>query len=279
MSEHILYSLPPLVQATVLKRPSKSIKSPYVADVILSNNTNALAHSLSLGCKGLCDKDATVFLTSLNTIHKDDKPHCNYTIQFGFQDNVLVGVNPKLAEHIIHNALRNNLLPFLQNLTLIKREVSVFLDNHVDSRFDFGGYTSDNVPFLLEVKNVPLAFHINAVPKDKKNFIPPPGTNPMHKIAVFPDGHKKHIDDPVSPRALKHIRELTFLKKHTSARCLLCFVVQRHDATTFELSATDPEYAEAVRIAVSVGVEVYAIFVRWSFEGHAYLHNILPITF
>ncbi len=273
----ILYSLPPLAKATVVKRPSALIKSPYVADVIFQNNTTSLAHSLSLGCKGLCDKNATVYLTELYSNHKDNKPHCKYTIQFAVQDNVLVGVNPKLAEHIVYNALRNNLFPFLNHLSHIKREVSVFIENHVDSRFDFGGYTHDGVPFLLEVKNVPLAFHINAVPKDKKNFIPPPNTDPMQKIAVFPDGHKKHINDPVSPRALKHIRELTFIKQHTSARCLLCFVVQRHDAATFELSATDPEYAAAVRHAISVGVEVYAIFIRWSFEGHAYLHNILPL--
>lgn len=273
----ILYSLPPLIQATVTKRPSALIKSPYVADVILSNNTNSLAHSLSLGCKGLCDKDATVFLTELHSNHKDNKPHCKHTIQFAYQDNVLIGVNPKLAEHIIHNALKNNLLPFLNNLLHIKREVSVFINEHVDSRFDFGGYTHDGVPFLLEVKNVPLAFHINAVPKDKKNFVPPPDADPMKKIAVFPDGHKKHINDPVSPRALKHIRELTYLKLNTSARCILCFVVQRHDAATFELSATDPEYADAVRCAISVGVEVYAIFIRWSLEGHAYLHNILSV--
>lgn len=274
----ILYSLPTLIQATVQKRPSAIIKSPYVADIILQNNTTSLAHSLSLGCKGLCDKNATVFITPLNTIHKDDKPHCNYTIQFAFQDNVLIGVNPKLAEHIIYNALRNKLLPFLQT-SYIKREVSIVYDKYVNSRFDFGGYTSDNVPFLLEVKNVPLAFYINAIPKDKKNFIPDPNSDPMKKIAVFPDGYKKHINDPVSPRALKHIRELTYLKENTSSRCILCFVVQRHDADTFELSATDPEYAEAVRFAVSVGVEIYAIFIRWSFDGHAYLHKILPLTF
>ena len=274
----LLYSLSsPLIQATVLKRPSALIKSPYVADVILSDNTNSLAHSLSLGCKGLCDKDATVFLTQIHSKHKDDKPHCKHTIQFAFQDNILIGVNPKLAEHIVNNALHNNALSFLNNLLRIKREVSLFIPNHVDSRFDFGGYTHDNIPFLLEVKNVPLAFHINAVPKDKKNFIPPPDADPMKKIAVFPDGYKKHIDDPVSPRALKHIRELTFIKQFTNTRCILCFVVQRHDADTFELSATDPEYADAVRHAISIGVEVYALVVRWTKDGNAYLHKIITV--
>ena len=74
-----------------------------------------------------------------------------------------------------------------------------------------------------------------------------------------------------------YLQDATYLKLNTSARCILCFVVQRHDAATFELSATDPEYADAVRYAISVGVEVYAIFIRWSLEGHAYLHNILPV--
>ena len=48
----MLYQLENLVEATVLKRPSKHIKTPYVADVIL-NNKEVLGHSPALGCGGL----------------------------------------------------------------------------------------------------------------------------------------------------------------------------------------------------------------------------------
>ena len=81
ISEIVLYQSDKLFRGKVLKRPSKIIKSPYVADVILNDNSNVdinsnidininddsttdmqnyLAHSPSLGCCGLADTDARV---------------------------------------------------------------------------------------------------------------------------------------------------------------------------------------------------------------------------
>ena len=75
----LLFKLEGLVRATVVKRPSKTCKSPYVADIILhgiheneseseSNNdelNTVMAHAPALGCNGLCDKDAVVFVSLL----------------------------------------------------------------------------------------------------------------------------------------------------------------------------------------------------------------------
>ena len=60
-----LYKLSNLVEAHIINRPSKQIKSPYVADIQLKNNDSKqslLAHSASLGCCGLADKTATVLV-------------------------------------------------------------------------------------------------------------------------------------------------------------------------------------------------------------------------
>ena len=51
---NLLFKLEDLIEGTVAKRPSKYIKSPYVADVIIENES-VLAHSASLGCCGLAD--------------------------------------------------------------------------------------------------------------------------------------------------------------------------------------------------------------------------------
>jgi len=58
----ILYQTLPLFKAKVIKRPSASIKSPYVADILLVDDNNEplddvlyLAHSPSLGCCGLAE--------------------------------------------------------------------------------------------------------------------------------------------------------------------------------------------------------------------------------
>ena len=50
----LLYSLPnTLVKGKVLARPSKNVKSPYLADVLLlEENKEVICHSASLGCSG-----------------------------------------------------------------------------------------------------------------------------------------------------------------------------------------------------------------------------------
>ena len=55
-----------LVKAKIIRRPSLTIKSPYVATIILINDeseTHYLAHCPSLGCSGLCETGCTVFVS------------------------------------------------------------------------------------------------------------------------------------------------------------------------------------------------------------------------
>ena len=49
----MLHTLPTLIKATVVNRPSKTIKSPYVADIKLEDGTTAMCHTPGLGCCGL----------------------------------------------------------------------------------------------------------------------------------------------------------------------------------------------------------------------------------
>ena len=55
-----------LMEGSIIKRPSKIIKTPYVADVIpLNQNSEFLAHTASLGCCGLADVGAKILMTSM----------------------------------------------------------------------------------------------------------------------------------------------------------------------------------------------------------------------
>ena len=65
-------------------------------------------------------------------------------------------------------------------------------------------------------------------------------------ISYFPDGFRKKVTDTVSPRALKHIQELTLIKRETKTRCIMCYVIQRTDANRFQPSVIDPEYLRDV---------------------------------
>ena len=176
-------------------------------------------------------------------------------------------------------ALNQNLLSSLKNLKTWRRETTIKVtDLGVDSRFDFSGIDENGSPFIMEIKNVPLADYEDVSAKDRKkmNF---EGRDFNTKVAYFPDGYRKKSTDPVSPRALKHIRELEAI--HTSnpkIRCILCFVIQRADVNRFTTSVIDPEYKAAVKKARDSGVEILTMVVKWSRDGSAqFIRDDLPI--
>uniref|UniRef100_A0A6C0IGQ1 Sugar fermentation stimulation protein C-terminal domain-containing protein n=1 Tax=viral metagenome TaxID=1070528 RepID=A0A6C0IGQ1_9ZZZZ len=267
-----------LVPGTVVKRPSKIIKSPYVADVNI-NNTEFLAHTAALGCCGLCDTGAAILLAPLNNTSKkpkkskEDSIKCVYSAQLAVinekGNEIIIGIHPKLAEQLVENCLIKNYLSSLQDCKKYRRESVVFVENKVDSRFDFTGIDKNNIPFIMEVKNVPLADYEDLCLKDRKKMNYDERAYDS-KIAYFPDGYRKKSTDPVSPRALKHIRELTLIKKESITRCIMCYVIQRTDVDRFQPSIIDPEYRQAFKEAVEAGVEIITLVIKWTRDGEAY---------
>jgi DNA-binding sugar fermentation-stimulating protein len=254
-----VFNIDGLVPATVLKRPSALIKTPYVSDIQLHNDIEPhLGHSLSLGCCGLCDKGSTVYVSPI--YNAKSGVHCDYTVQLSTtQSNTIIGINPRLAEHIVENCIIHKYI--LPEISTYKREYTVdkdILGSNNQVRFDFGGTTDDNTPFYLEVKSVPLATE--------------------NGIAYFPEGYRKKPGDSVSPRALKHIKELMHIKLTTRSRCIICYVIQRNDVTRFEISKSDPEYRAAVLEAIDAGVEAFALVVEWTATGQARYIKQLNVT-
>ena len=283
----LLLSIDNLVEGKIVKRPSKMIKSPYVADISIPitsfvNNIDEtkeiLGHTASLGCCGLADAGATVLMTKIKQKQKakdNEKIKCEYRVYLScFIDEkrnqeTIVGIHPKLAEELTEQALTKNYLSKLQNIKSYKRETVLCVKDKVDSRFDFSGIDENGIPFIMEVKNVPLADYedVTAVERKKRNY---DDRSFESKVAYFPDGYRKKTTDPVSPRALKHIRELTLIKKESKTRCIMCSVIQRTDVDRFTISVIDTEYREAVRLAIENGVEIITMVVEWTREGHAY---------
>lgn len=240
-NNHSVYHLHGLVRGSVVHRPSKNIKSPYVADVMLDSGEMVLAHSASLGCNGLANAGARVYLQST------PGNKCAYKICLSEKDGVVIGIYPKYAEEIVVTTLIGGWI-LGGGVQKYKRECVMKVDGCVDSRFDFSGVDANGREFVLEVKTVPLATTRGD------------GT----LVGYFPDGFRKKKSDPVSPRALKHVRELEWLKTHTNKRCVLCFVVQRDDVRGFMCSDEDPEYKLAVAAAAEHGVEVLALRIGWN---------------
>ena len=273
----LLMKLNNLIEGEIIKRPSKYIKTPYVADIeICSDSTTILGHTASLGCCGLSDVGARVLMspvpkTKNNT--NNDKLHCEYRVYLSVirenNSEMIIGIFPKLAEELTESALKNNLLSRLCNVRTYKKETNIYVPGLVDSRFDFSGIDENGVPFIMEVKNVPLADYEDVSAKDRKklSFV---DRDINSKVAYFPDGYRKKSTDPVSPRALKHINELALIKRMSKTRCIMCYVIQRTDVDRFQPSVIDPEYREAFKQAIISGVEIITMVVQWTREGEAY---------
>lgn len=287
----MLMKIDNLVEGQVVKRPSKVIKSPFVADVIYDTN-EILAHSASLGCCGLADVGASILMTKQENknkkqneiqIEKQNKK-CEYRIYLSVKtekgQEQIIGIYPKLAEQLVENALKNNYLSKLKNIEKYRRETAIFIDGVVDSRFDFSGIDEQGQRFIMEVKNVPLADYedVNVKERKNKNY---DSYDVNSKIAYFPDGYRKKQTETISPRALKHIKELTALKNmYENTRCLMCYVIQRTDVASFQPSVIDPQYREAFYEATRNGVEIITLVVGWNRNGEAFfVRDDLPINY
>ena len=273
-----MFALPgKITEGTILKRPSLSCKTPYVADVLISDENGLIsnmAHTPALGCCGLCDKDATVLMTSVVA----KKNVCSYRVDLSLyfepkiNDSIIIGTNPKIAEELVNAMLQQNALGFLKDLQSFQREKKI---EGTNSRFDFAGVDANGEPFIMEVKNVPLADYVDCSSKDRKKMDPAKFEDVPYneKIAYFPDGYRKQAKDAISPRALKHMNELADLCETRQYRTIMCYVIQRDDVSSFQPSVIDPIYREAFYNARERGVEMRAIQFRWDKNGNSQLIN------
>ena len=143
-----------------------------------------------------------------------------------------------------------------------------------NSRFDFVGIDANNMPFILEVKNVPLADYVDCTSKTGKKWILQNlKMYPTGRIAYFPDGYRKQAKDAISPRALKHMNESTELCVSKQYRTIMCYVIQREDVSSFQPSVIDPIYRDTFYSAREKGVEMRAIQFRWDKNGNSQLIN------
>lgn len=253
----LLLSYNNLEKVKILKRPSKICKTPYVGDCIYFNenkdeinedeNNELLIHTPSLGCCGLCEKNNIIYGLPLS-----ENVKCNFRSLISFYDNKLIGIDPSHAEKIVELVFENNLLKNLLNIIDYKKQVKFN-----NSRFDFTGkfLNKDNIEkkFILEVKSVPLQ---------------------ENKIAYFPDGYRKKKTDLVSPRAFKHIEELSEICQNNDNDydCFMCYVIQRNDIDKFMISNNDIQYKTAIKNGMNNKVKLIVIVTDWDINGNLYLN-------
>jgi sugar fermentation stimulation protein A len=265
----IIYKYNNLEIAEVINRPSKKIKSPYLADINIKNKEE-LAHTPGLGLCGFITKESIVAVSEAEGERKS-----KYTIELvkiknDDNKNVWVGANPATSNLYFNNMIEKNLLSFIPKVSMIKRE---FKFQKYESRFDFYVETENNKKYIIEIKNVPLVDY----PKDKMpSFRKFPERKTKNRNAIFPDGYQSKKGDCVSPRALKHLRELVKIKKDNSKIIpMLVFIIQREDCYGFTPNfEKDPLYSNELKKAYELGLTVKAVMLKMSPKNVKYVKEV-----
>ena len=239
MLPHTFYSMsihtfPQLYRVEVLHRPSKTIKSPYVADIRLEDGSQALCHTPGLGCCGLVATGKTIYVSKA----ANAKAKTAYTAQMAectdSEGTYYVGIHPMVSQ-----AMAAKLLDKISPTATWKSEVKI--NEH--TRLDFVGTTPEGKKIYVEVKNAMIS--LCAHPRASRR-------------AIFPEGYRKCKTDTVSPRAVKHAETLAELAAlpDTEAAYLL-YIVPRSDCEAgLELNPSDPIYCEAVANAMKQNVRI-----------------------
>ena len=234
----------PCIIGTCIARPSKNIKSPYVADVKLeSENENEktctyMAHSPALGLGNLIKPGARLYLLKNNNV----KSKTQYSIKAVYDDEhqTWVGSTPLDANRLFAWGYKNGIFKEYFPTGNLKSEVTF-----QESRFDF----CINSEIYIEVKCVPLR---------KENY------------SYFPEGYRKSIKDTVSPRAIKHINELISCVKEKNLQSHLVFIVFRNDTDYFTPNSEDKLFCETLKNAVDSGVLVHIFAFECCKEGYTF---------
>ncbi len=273
----LLHRLPPLQRATVLHRPSKVIKSPYLCDIQVDGSDNVeLCHTPSLGCMGLIATDS-VILVSQSTSSTAKSSHILHHVQQTEPDGTshLIGTHPMTANVLTKALLEGGHVFPGKPVVELKKEVTMG-----NSRFDFVATHADGSVTVVETKNVPLAHHFDGTRKEQQACLnaSTETLDPYHKKALFPYGYRKKVADPVSPRALKHVQELEAIAQAGGQQACLLFITQRTDVSSVVITNTDPIYREAIAKAAKNGVVLKGFAVRWD-GNEAFVHKELVVEF
>jgi DNA-binding sugar fermentation-stimulating protein len=248
-----LYTLVPLIKANVLHRPSKTIKRPYVADIMLEDGSTALCHTPGLGCSGMVATNRTIYVSKSG-------PKCKtaYTAQLSesvdAEGTYYIGIHPMVSQHIA-----SKLLDKISTTVEWKSEVKI--NEH--TRLDFVGTASTGKKIYVEVKNAMIS-HSTDVRATRR--------------AIFPEGYRKSKTEPISPRAVKHAETLTELVKLADTEAAyLVFIVPRNDCGGgLEINPLDTFYCKAVSEALKAGVVVKVFGLNFTKEGTVTFEKELP---
>ena len=206
----------PIQHATLIRRYKR-----FLADVTLANGREVTAHCPNPGAMtGLAVPGMTVGLLPA----ANPKAKLSYRWELTHADGDWVGINTGRPNKLAEEAILNERIPELTGYLKLRKEVKYGENSRVDIVLE----KENGDACYVEVKNVHLRRSAD--------------------LAEFPDS--------VTARGAKHLGDLSAVAQG-GARAVMLFIVQRNDCTNFALAEEiDPQYADAMRLARTQGVEV-----------------------
>jgi len=190
MAAVILHTLPPLFHAEVLSRPSKQVKSPYLADVkLIETGEEGMAHCPALGCMGLISPGAVILVSKMNqgSTAKSSYVVHHVVVEEPDSSTHLVGTHPMTANILARSAMEGGLI-IEGAIEKIEKEKTIAEGG---SRFDFVVTHTGGKKTIVEVKNVPCADYSDGNKREKKSAQSVEGLDHYAKMAIFPEGFRK----------------------------------------------------------------------------------------
>ena len=251
-----------LVSLTLLNRPSKSIKSPYVADAKNLKGEKCLVHVPSLGLAGQCFNGSKILATPSKINSKTDYIAQAVCYEHFDKKQVIIGANPYTAELICKSLIQNNIWDPFKGWDLISKPKNLAYKADL--------YFEKNKNFtVVEIKNVVCA---SDDPKEVKNgektrFYD--HKKPFLRAGVYPYGDLNQYYKGKKVVSERSIRQINFMIKNKDKFnfCIL-FVVNRGDCEIFKPCwKADPIYAKSLLSAQQSGITLLAIKINWTLKG------------
>ena len=251
-----------LILLTLINRPSKSIKSPYVADAKNLRGEKCLVHVPSLDLAGQCSNGSKILATPSKINSKTDYIAQAVCYKDTNKKTVIIGANPYTAELICKYLIQNNIWNPFKGWDLISKP------KNLDYKADL--YLKKNKNFnIIEIKNVVCASYDPRKHKNGEETRFYDYKTPFLRAGIYPYGDLNQSykgKKVVSERSIRQIDLM--IKNKDNFNFYILFLVNRGDCEIFKPCwKADPTYAKSLLSAQQCGINLLAIKIKWTLKG------------
>ena len=248
-------------QLEILHRPSKKIKSPYVADAINKDGDEFLVHTPGLGLADQCLPGSKIFATpSKNKSSKTDYIVQSVSVNEKDYGKTIIGANPHTAELIGKEILKGSLWnPYLNFKVCNKKPAHIKYLGDIYLK-------AQNRYIIIEMKNVICASYDPNIKRVDRRYVFYDNKIPFRRSGIYPNGERSQKYKGKSVVSERSVRQIdSMIKDKEKYQFAIVFLVNRGDCTAFKPNwQRDPIYSRKLVKAVNNGINIHALGVNWT---------------